>query len=69
MEKCIQPDTKAFLFDLVDLNALIGPKELEQKCQSKMEEGQECRLDPELFDRNLQELALKIAEIPVCGES
>jgi len=63
---CITEKNKAFLLDLVDLAEVIGPRDLEEKCQSKVEEGQECKLEDTVFSHNLKEAALAVAGIPLC---
>lgn len=63
---CIKEQTKAFLLDLIDLSELVGPRDLEAKCQSHVEDG-ECKLDDAVFEANLKEVAMEIANIPICG--
>ena len=63
---CMSTGNRAFLLDLIDLAEIIGPKDLEEKCQSKVTEGEECKVEDTIFDQNLKELALAIADIPIC---
>lgn len=68
MKGCLTPEAKAFLVDLIDLTEIVGPRDMEQVCQSRVEEGQECRLDDTIFKQRLGELAIEVANIPLCGE-
>jgi len=66
--KCISSDNRAFLLDLIDLAELVGPKDLEEKCQIKIAPGEKCEVDGEVFTRNLKALAAEVANIPICEE-
>jgi len=67
-EYCMTEENKAFLLDLMDLNTVIGPRDLESKCQANLGDGQECSIEDPVFERNLKEVALELGKIPICSK-
>lgn len=68
MGSCMTEENKAFLLDLFDLVELVGPRNLERKCQDNVESVEECMVDDPVFEQRLKEAALEVGSITICPQ-